>query len=179
MKTIKGFFFLAALAIATACNQPAKQEDTAKADSTATAAAKPAETQVAADTTNTSDVLKAYIALKDQFVKSDIAGIKTAATDLEGKLSGIKGCTETATVAHQITTAADIKAQRDAFLVLSKDVIALVKGANLKSAPIYVDFCPMADGGKGGYWLSSTKPIVNPYFPEHMKECGTVKEQIN
>lgn len=177
MKTIKEFCFLAVLAVAAACNQTAKQQETAKTDTTA--AAKPAETQVAADTSNTRDVLKAYIALKDEFIKSDVAGIKTAATDLEAKLSGIKGCTETATVANQITTATDIKVQRDAFLVLSKDVIALVKGAKLKSAPIYVDFCPMADGGKGGYWLSSTKPIVNPYFPEHMKECGTVKEQIN
>ncbi|XHR92253.1 DUF3347 domain-containing protein [Mucilaginibacter sp. UC70_90] len=175
MKIIRGFCFLAALAVAAACNQPAKQQDTAKTDTTAI---KPAEAQVA-DTGNTSDVFKAYIALKDEFIKSDPAGIKTAATALEGKLSGIKGCSETAAVAHQISNAADIKAQREAFLVLSKDVIALVKGAKFKSAPIYVDFCPMADGGKGGYWLSSTKPIVNPYFPEHMKECGTVKEQIN
>ncbi|QEM04567.1 DUF3347 domain-containing protein [Mucilaginibacter rubeus] len=177
MKIIKGFCFLAALAVAAACNQPAKQQDTAKVDTTADA--KPAaETQVA-DTGNTSDVFKAYIALKDEFIKSDPAGIKTAATALEDKLSGIKGCSETAAVAHQISNAADIKGQREAFLILSKDVIALVKGAKFKSAPIYVDFCPMADGGKGGYWLSSTKPIVNPYFPEHMKECGTVKEQIN
>ncbi|HEX8018935.1 DUF3347 domain-containing protein [Mucilaginibacter sp.] len=175
MKIIKGFCFLAVIA-ATACNQPAKQQEAAKADTTA--AAKPVEAQVA-DTSNTSDVFKAYIALKDEFIKSDAAGVKTAATALESKLSDIKGCSETAAVANQISKATDIKAQRESFLVLSKDVIALVKGAKFKSAPIYVDFCPMADGGKGGYWLSSTKPIENPYFPEHMKECGTVKEQIN
>lgn len=175
MKIIKGFCFLAVVA-ATACNQPAKQQDAAKTDKTA--AVKPAETRVA-DTSNTSDVFKAYIALKDEFIKSDAAGIKTAAYALEGKLSGIKGCSETAAVANQISNTTDIKAQRESFLVLSKDVIALVKGAKFKSAPIYVDFCPMADGGKGGYWLSSNKPIENPYFPEHMKECGSVKEQIN
>ncbi|MFC0517389.1 DUF3347 domain-containing protein [Mucilaginibacter angelicae] len=175
MKIIKGFCFLAVIA-ATACNQPAKQQDTAKTDTSASV--KPAETQVA-DTSNTSDVFKAYIALKDEFIKSDAAGIKTAATALETKLSGIKGCSETAAVAHQISNASDIKAQRESFLVLSKDVIALIKGAKFKSAPIYVDFCPMADGGKGGYWLSLNKPIENPYFPEHMKECGSVKEQIN
>jgi Cu(I)/Ag(I) efflux system membrane fusion protein len=175
MKIIKGFCFLAVIA-ATACNQPAKQQEAAQADTTA--AAKPVEAQVA-DTGNTSEVFKAYIALKDEFLKSDQAGVKTAATALEAKLSGIKGCSETAAVANQISNATDIKAQRESFLVLSKDVIALIKGAKFKSAPIYVDFCPMADGGKGGYWLSSTKPIENPYFPEHMKECGTVKEQIN
>jgi hypothetical protein len=176
MKIIKGFCFLAVLAVAAACNQTAKQQENAKTDTTVVV--KQAEAQVA-DTTNTSDVFKAYIALKDEFIKSDTAGIKTAATALEAKLSGIKGCSETAAVANQIGSSKDIKAQRSAFLVLSKDVITLVKGAKFKSAPIYVDFCPMADEGKGGYWLSSTKPIENPYFPEHMKECGSVKEQIN
>jgi len=174
MKIIKGLCFLAVVA-ATACNQSAKQQETAKTDSAAADTSKTAQVQVA----DTAGVVKAYIALKDEFLKSDVAGVKTAASALEVRLAGIKGCTETATVAHQIASAADIKVQRDAFLVLSKDVISLIKGAKFKSAPIYVDFCPMADGGKGGYWLSAAKPIENPYFPEHMKECGSVKEQIN
>ncbi|PWK78050.1 uncharacterized protein DUF3347 [Mucilaginibacter oryzae] len=162
---------------AMACTQAAKQkQETVKADSVAADLAK---TATAPKITDTAGVVKAYIALKDEFLKSDVAGVKTAATALETHLAGIKGCTETATVAHQIAAAADIKAQRDLFLVLSKDVIDLVKGGKFKSAPIYVDFCPMADGGKGGYWLSAAKPIENPYFPEHMKECGSVKEQIN
>ncbi|WPV02734.1 DUF3347 domain-containing protein [Mucilaginibacter sp. cycad4] len=175
MKIIKGFCFLAVLA-AVACNQPAKQQqETAKADSVAADSAKTTAVPVA----DTAGVVKAYIALKDEFLKSDVAGVKIAATALEARLAGIKGCTETATVAHQIATVDDIKVQRNEFLVLSKDVIALIKGAKFKSDPIYVDFCPMADGGKGGYWLSSAKNIENPYFPEHMKECGSVKEQIN
>lgn len=175
MKIIKGLFFLAVVA-ATACNQSAKQQETTKADSLAADSGK---TAAATQVVDTAGVVKAYIALKDEFLKSDVAGVKTAATALEAGLAGIKGCTETATVAHQIAAATDIKAQRAEFLVLSKDVIALLKGAKFKSAPIYVDFCPMADGGKGGYWLSAAKPIENPYFPEQMKECGSVKEQIN
>lgn len=175
MKIIKGLCFLAVVA-ATACNQPAKQQqEAAKTDSAATDSAKTTAVQL----TDTASVVKAYIALKDEFLKSNVAGVKTAATALEARLAGIKGCTETATVAHQIAAVDDIKAQRASFLVLSKDVIDLVKGGKFKSAPIYVDFCPMADGGKGGYWLSAAKPIENPYFPEHMKECGSVKEQIN
>ncbi|SDP79060.1 Protein of unknown function [Mucilaginibacter sp. OK268] len=161
-----------ALAACKQTNKPA--EVTAiKSDSTKTIVAK------VADTSNTADVFNNYIGLKNQFLKSNMKGIKSTATMLEDKLAGIKGCTETATLAHQIATGDDIKAQRDAFLILSKDVIGLIKGAKFKSAPIYVDFCPMADNGKGGYWLSVNKAIENPYFPEHMKTCGQVKEQIN
>jgi hypothetical protein len=167
---------LAALIIgAAACKQASKpaQETTTKTDSAKTIVAK------VADTSNTADVFNNYIGLKNQFLRSNMKGIKSTAAMLEDKLAGIKGCTETATLAHQIATSDDIKAQRDAFLILSKDIIGLIKGSKFKSAPIYVDFCPMADNGKGGYWLSVNKAIENPYFPEHMKTCGQVKEQIN
>jgi Cu(I)/Ag(I) efflux system membrane fusion protein len=175
MKIVNKTLLFAALVAASACNQPAKQQDAAKKDTTTveTANAK------VVDTANTNDVFTGYIGLKDQLLKSDVAGIKAAALALEGKLAGIKGCSETATLAHQIGITDDIKAQRAAFLVLSKDVIALVKGSNFKTSTVYVDYCPMADSGKGGYWLSLNKTIENPYFPEHMKECGQVKEQIN
>lgn len=132
-----------------------------------------------ADASNVADAFNNYIELKNQFLKSNMKGIKSTAVMLENKLIGIIGCTEIATLAHQIATGNDIKAQREVFLILSKNIISLIKGTKFKSVPIYVDFCPMADNGKGGYWLSITKAIQNPYFPEHMKTCGVVKEQIN
>ncbi|MDN3579820.1 DUF3347 domain-containing protein [Mucilaginibacter flavus] len=166
----------AALLAASACNQSTKkQQDTVKKDTTAVEAV---NAQVA-DTVNTNNVFTAYIGLKDQLLKSDVEAIKTAAATLDGKLASIKGCSETATLAHQIATTNDIKAQRAAFLILSTDIIALVKGSSIEASTIYIDYCPMADSGKGGYWLSLSKKIENPYFPEHMKECGQVKEQIN
>ncbi|GAA3984421.1 DUF3347 domain-containing protein [Mucilaginibacter dorajii] len=175
MKIVNKTLLFAALVAASACNQPAKQQDAAKKDTTV---AENVNARVV-DTANTNDVFTAYIGLKDQLLKSDVAAIKAAALALEAKLAGIKGCSETATLAHQIGATDDIKEQRAAFLTLSKDVIALVKGSNLKTSTVYVDYCPMADSGKGGYWLSLNKKIENPYFPEHMKECGQVKEQIN
>lgn len=172
MKIVNYILLFVALVAASACNQPAKQQDIAKTDTAAT------ESRVV-DTVNTTEVFTAYIGLKDEFLKSDVAGIKLRASALEGKLAAIKGCSETATLAHQIAATDDVKAQRASFLILSKDVITLVRGAKLKTATIYVDYCPMADSGKGGYWLSLNKAIENPYFPEHMKECGQVKEQMN
>ena len=174
MKIVNHVWLFAALVAASACNQPAKQQETANADS----ALKIVDARVV-DTANTAEVFSAYIGLKDEFLKSEVAGIKSTASALETKLKAIKGCSETATLAHQIAAPDDVKAQRASFLILSKDIMPLVKGANLKTATIYVDYCPMADSGKGGYWLSLNKNIENPYFPEHMKTCGVVKEQLN
>lgn len=175
MKFVNRISLFAAVLAASACNQAAKQQAAVKTDTTAV---KVTAAQVV-DTANTANVFKAYIGLKNEFLKSDVAGIKAAASDLENKLAGIKGCSETASLAHKITATDDVKEQRASFLTLSTDVIALVKGSKLKAATIYVDYCPMADSGKGGYWLSLDKKIENPYFPEHMKECGSVKEQVN
>jgi hypothetical protein len=174
MKVVTRISLFAAVMAASACNQSAKKTEAAKTDTTI---AKPVQAEVA-DTANTADVLTAYIALKNEFLKSGVAGIKTAANKLQPLLAGIKGCSETASLVQQIAGTDDIKAQRASFLILSKDVMTLVKGAKLKTGTIYVDYCPMADSGKGGYWLSLGKKIENPYFPEQMRECGSVKEKI-
>ncbi|WP_183562728.1 DUF3347 domain-containing protein [Mucilaginibacter sp. SP1R1] len=175
MKIINSVLIFSFIIAVSACKQAGKPsaDAAAKTDSSKTIIAQ------VADTANTAEVFNTYIGLKNQFIKSSVTGIKSTAALLEDKLAGIKGCTETATLAHQIATSTDIKAQRSAFIILSKDVITLIKGAKFKTAPIYVDYCPMADEGKGAYWLSVNKAIENPYFPEHMKECGQVKEQIN
>jgi len=175
MKIINSVVLFSLIIAVTACKQAAKPVQNAE---TKTDSGKATVARVV-NTANTADVFNTYIGLKNQFLKSNVTGIKSTAALLENKLAGIKGCTETATLAHQITTSNDIDAQRSTFLILSKDIIGLVKGAKFKAATIYVDYCPMADSGKGGYWLSVNKAIENPYFPEHMKECGQVKEQIN
>jgi hypothetical protein len=176
MKIINYVALCGLVIAASACKQSAKPaQDTAlKADSEKTRV-----TARVADTLNTADVLNTYLDLKNQFLTSKVPDIQSKAALLETKLKDIQGCNETATLAGQIAASNDVKTQRAAFLVLSKDIIALVKGSKLKSAPVYIDYCPMADGGKGGYWLSLNKSIENPYFPEQMKECGQLKGQIN
>jgi hypothetical protein len=172
MKIINSIVLFSLIIAVSACKQADKpaQNTAAKTDSGKT---------VIAQVADTADAFNTYIGLKNRFLKSKVADIKSTASLLEIKLKGIKGCTETAALARQIATSDDIKTQRAAFLILSKDIIALIKGPKFKTTPIYVDYCPMADDGKGGYWLSVNKAIENPYFPEHMKECGQVKEQIN
>ena len=55
----------------------------------------------------------------------------------------------------------------------------LVKGADISMGELYLEYCPMANGNTGGYWLSNEKEIRNPYFGDKMLKCGSVKETIN
>ena len=44
---------------------------------------------------------------------------------------------------------------------------------------VYLQFCPMADGDQGAYWLSLDKEILNPYFGNLMLHCGSTINEIN
>ncbi len=43
---------------------------------------------------------------------------------------------------------------------------------------VYRAFCPMAEGGKGAYWLQAESGIRNAYFGASMLRCGEVKGVI-
>lgn len=76
--------------------------------------------------------------------------------------------------ATAISEARNISAQRETFFNLSDNMIALTKEFKLSENPIYVQYCPMADGS----WLSDEKKIVNPYYGSTMLSCGNVKSEI-
>lgn len=121
---------------------------------------------------------QSYLVLKDKLVKSEVQEAKAAATTLQSDLSLINGCEEAVSLAQQIANDDQIINQRIAFTDLSNDIITLVKGVPT-GEKIFVQFCPMANAGKGGYWLSNKKAIENPYYGSEMLECGTVKETLN
>lgn len=172
---MKKYFITASVAIAfmaSACNQPkSKQAEQTKAD---TAQAVNASLP---DKSNVTEILSSYIELKNNLVKSDGAASKKSAEALKKELLEVEGCSEAATFAGNIAATDKIDEQRKAFLTLSKDVITLAKGIKT-GKPSFVAFCPMTNGGKGGYWLSEVKEIKNPYYGDAMLECGEVKEEL-
>lgn len=156
-------------AVFSACQPAAKQTDTAAQTSSSTATAAQ---------TDTAKVYTAYLNVKDNLVKTDGKAAQQSAGTLAKTLSKIKGCTEATDLAKKMAATDDVKSQRILFLQISHDIIPLVKGMKSKKEPIYIAYCPMADEGKGGYWLSAQKEIKIPYYGEDMLECGEVKEEI-
>jgi hypothetical protein len=159
------FFISTSLFIA--CNNNHAASDTDKAAN---------NVQIKNDTI--SKIYDRYIRLKDALINSDSRSASTAATELANALDNIKGCENTSTIVNEIGKSSGIKEQRMKFVQLNSDIVPMMKNAKLSSGSIFVMYCPMADDGKGGYWLSSNKEIRNPYYGKEMIDCGEVKEEI-
>ncbi len=77
-----------------------------------------------------------------------------------------------------IQETADLAEQRAAFAKLGDLLYTSVKQFDLKGQTLYYQYCPMAVGNQGAYWLSANKEIRNPYFGEAMLSCGETKETL-
>lgn len=134
-------------------------------------------------------VFEAYFTLKDALVASDAKAGMSAAQNLGKALTAVKMETldhathmvwmkvmgPLADNAKVIANAKDIDAQRKAFMQLTDPMAQLAKAAPM-ATPIYLDHCPMYEGGAD--WLSMEKPIKNPFYGSTMMTCGSVKETI-
>jgi len=129
-----------------------------------------------------SKLYQNYIAIKSALASDDADKTSKAATEFiktasavdykiisEGNLTTLK---KEATL---ISDARNIAAQRETFFNLSDHMIALTKEFKLSEKPVYIQYCPMADGS----WLSSEKQIANPYYGKSMLTCGNVKSTVN
>ncbi len=158
----------------TACNQSAKTNDTETADSTSVGTPPTADLK----DENTQKVYNTYLKLKDVLVASDSSGAREAGKELVAALGAIKGCENTSVLATKISTSEDLKTQRTHFTALSSDIVDLMKHTDINSGSLFVQYCPMANEGAGGYWLAAEKEVRNPYYGDEMLNCGEVKETI-
>lgn len=136
-------------------------------------------------------VFDSYFTLKDALVKTDGNQASLKAKELKTAITAVKmdklamdvhtvwmklvnGLTEDA---EHINETKDIAHQRDHFMSLSKNMYELIKVAKT-SDPVYYQFCPMANNGKGANWLSRESGIKNPYYGTQMLTCGKTVETI-
>ena len=138
-------------------------------------------------------VYNQYILLKDALIASATEEAKKMAVQMHMSLEKVDMKLLHEKKAHEnwmgllktlqskskaISITDDIKKQREAFKPLSNHLIMAVEVFGINETT-YKQFCPMADGDKGGYWLSKEAKVLNPYFGEMMLKCGSVKKTIN
>lgn len=136
----------------------------------------------------TTPALTAYYQVKDALVATDAPKAKQNAVKLVAALGKVeanilsaadkKALSAAKLSAAAMTKTTDVAVQRKQFEGLSTSMIALAKATKPKTAPTYVQFCPMAAEGKGASWLSDKKEVRNPYYGDKMLKCGSVKEEI-
>ena len=164
--------------------RPAHANHIAPADAPAPV---PTTTQDAVDPIK--PVFTHYFALKNALVASDGAKAKEHAEALDGAMHSVDAAklpadqqamwTEvmkaTMPSLHPLSESTDLEKQRVLFAKLAAPMAQLAKAVP-QEAPIYVDHCPMYNGGAD--WLSLEKGIKNPYYGSMMMTCGSVQETI-
>ncbi|MEO6902160.1 MAG: DUF3347 domain-containing protein [Bacteroidia bacterium] len=136
-------------------------------------------------------VFKNYFEVKNALVQSDGNLTSTKANELLKSLEKVK-MNELATEVHMVwmevmndlkadakkmAESKELSSQRKNFITLSKNMYTLLKIANYEQ-PVYYQFCPMANDGKGANWLSTENTIKNPYYGSAMLSCGNTVETI-
>jgi len=137
-------------------------------------------------------VFEQYIDLKDAFVQSDVNKAKQASEKMEQSLARVdmsllKGDVHTQWMnltgkindpLTRIQSSDDLEEQRKDFSILSNELYKTIKSFGLTGKTVYYQFCPMAFGNKGAFWLSTKKEILNPYYGDQMLECGENRETV-
>lgn len=135
--------------------------------------------------TKMPEYLTAYLQLKDALHGDDAAKAKTAAAEMKTKITvaGMDDQKKVESINSALMTIAstnDIEVQRTAFAKLSQYMITILENNPVSGVTFYSDYCHMARGGKGAYWISTDKEINNnPYMGGKMPHCGTIDEKLS
>jgi Cu(I)/Ag(I) efflux system membrane fusion protein len=134
-----------------------------------------------------------YIILKNAFIQSDEKKITQAAQKVKELFTKVDMKLLTGDAMDQwmdisgnmdkqiklIMVSDKIDAQRIVFSDFSDQFYKAVKTFGLMGKKVYYQYCPMANSGKGAFWLSETIEIRNPYYGVKMIDCGETKETLN
>ncbi len=126
-----------------------------------------------------NDVYNQYLSVKAALVNTASNDVQKEAKKLDDMLEKEGVFNELKATAKLIALTKDIKKQRDFFVTLTAETEKIIATADITSGEVYKQFCPMAFEGKGGYWLSDSKEVRNPYYGSQMLKCGSVKTTIN
>lgn len=120
---------------------------------------------------NLPDAQKALAALDQSLSKVNMGLVKDQAHEKwMGVLAGLKDSRA------KMGSAKEIEEARKHFSMLSFHVLEMTETFGLNKDVVYKDYCPMAFGDQGAFWLSEKKDITNPYFGASMLSCGEVKQ---
>ncbi|MFC3414955.1 efflux RND transporter periplasmic adaptor subunit [Algoriphagus hitonicola] len=135
-------------------------------------------------------VAEAYFQVKNGLVKDDLNETKKSLGSFEERLSAVNmklvkdqahdrwmKILEGMNDAQQKMASADeLEEARKHFSMLSFHILEMTETFGLNKEVVYKDYCPMAFGDEGAYWLSEEKNITNPYFGSSMLTCGEIRQ---
>jgi hypothetical protein len=138
-----------------------------------------------------SSIFENYFSVKDALVSTDgslasekaeillksVSEVEMDKLPMEVHMAWMKVLKDLKQDIGNIMATKDADKQRVYFKSLSENMFEVIKVSKSES-PVYYQFCPMADGGKGASWLSLEEVIKNPYYGSQMLSCGKTVETI-
>jgi len=179
---VKKFFLLLTLISFTSIaalaqhDHSSHQQPTTNTDTTAKSTAVDGNAQK-----QLSQLLTSYLNIKNALVSGDATSaasnadqfLRTANT-IDYKVISEGNIHVLSKDAGKISSTKDLKKQREYFVALSSNMVAVAKAFKLSNQPVYLQHCPM----KNASWLSTEKQIRNPYYGSSMLTCGEVTETL-
>lgn len=114
---------------------------------------------------------------KAEILLKSVTEVEMDKLSIEVHMAWMKVLKDLKTDIGNIAATKDVGKQRVYFKSLSKDMFEVIK-VSKSETPVYYQFCPMADSGKGANWLSLEEDIKNPYYGSQMLSCGKTVETI-
>jgi len=127
---------------------------------------------------NIDKIYNQYLMVKRGLVNSNYELVRQEAKKLDNLLKDTEENKQLKATAKLISLTKEVKKQRDFFVTLTEETEKLISNADITSGEVYKQFCPMAFEGNGGYWLSDSKEVRNPYYGDKMLKCGSVNQTI-
>lgn len=138
------------------------------------------------------EVYNTYINMKNAFVASDAEKVQAEADKVMSDLKAVnmelltgdmhmKWMSSLDIMNSEISTIAgtqDLTAQRVAFAKFNDAFYNALELFGIQDGVVYYQYCPMANGNEGAYWLSEIDEIRNPYFGDEMLTCGENRDTL-
>ena len=168
---LKNVAAIGMLSVLIACTQSAPKSSTSEQ-----AVVQSTTDSIQLKDTQQDEVLKQYFSLKDALVASNASNAQKEATTLTTSLKASPAFAKSVLMSDSIAKTNDLAKQRSTFTNLSNELIAQFSKTSLLKGTFYMQFCPMANEGNGGYWLAAEQEVRNPYYGDEMLNCGEVKK---
>lgn len=137
-----------------------------------------------------TEVAEAYFSVKNGLVNDNLSEAKSGLNTFDKSLKNVsmslldenaheqwmKLLSEMKKAQSNMASAKDIEEARTHFSTLSYHILEMTETFGLNKDIVYKDYCPMAFGDEGAFWLSEKENITNPYFGASMLTCGEVRQ---
>jgi hypothetical protein len=177
---MKKYFYLAVLAILTACNnQPENNNNVVVVDEMQETKRVIPEFNGTIDSLSLKNMMANYFTIKNALIDGNReAASKTSFGALTQMPKSDDEVLKSISANFKlIGESSDLAKQREYFYPLSELIYSVSIKQKPDTATLFKQYCPMAFDDKGAWWISDEREVVNPYFGEEMLNCGIVQEE--